>query len=151
MQLHQLKRNKVNRRSRQIGRGGKRGTTSGRGTKGQKARAGHKIRPELRDIIKKLPKLRGYRFKARTDLGLQVVNLNILEKVFTAGETVSPTTLLAKKIIEKKSNRLAGVKILATGTLTKNLTVKGCSVSANAREKIEKVGGVVLPDQQAGK
>jgi len=55
MQIHDLKPKTKQKKSRQIGRGGKRGTTSGRGTKGQSARAGNKKRPELRDIIKKLP------------------------------------------------------------------------------------------------
>lgn len=59
MQFHALKRNTPNKKSKQVGRGGKRGKTSGRGTKGQNARAGHKKRPELRDFIKRLPKLRG--------------------------------------------------------------------------------------------
>lgn len=47
-----------------MGRGGKRGKTAGRGGKGQTARAGNKRRPELRDIIKRLPKNRGYHFKS---------------------------------------------------------------------------------------
>ncbi len=59
MQLHNLKKNTGNKKRRQVGRGGKRGKTSGRGTKGQNARAGRKKRPELRDIIKHIPKLRG--------------------------------------------------------------------------------------------
>jgi large subunit ribosomal protein L15 len=59
MQFHSLKRKTPNKRSRQVGRGGTRGKTSGRGTKGQNARAGRKKRPELRDFIKRVPKLRG--------------------------------------------------------------------------------------------
>lgn len=59
MQFHSLKRKTPNRKSRAVGRGGKRGKTSGRGTKGQNARAGRKKRPELRDFIKRVPKLRG--------------------------------------------------------------------------------------------
>jgi large subunit ribosomal protein L15 len=59
MQFHSLKRKTPNKRSRQVGRGGTRGKTSGRGTKGQNARAGRKKRPELRDFIKRIPKLRG--------------------------------------------------------------------------------------------
>ena len=60
MQLHELKPTKARKSVKRIGRGGKRGKTSGRGTKGQKARAGNSMRPEMRDIIKKLPKLRGH-------------------------------------------------------------------------------------------
>ncbi len=59
MQFHTLKRKTKNKKSRQVGRGGTRGKTSGRGTKGQNARAGRKKRPELRDFIKRFPKLRG--------------------------------------------------------------------------------------------
>jgi len=59
MQFHNLKRNESNKRARQVGRGGSRGKTSGRGTKGQNSRAGRKKRPEMRDIIKRLPKMRG--------------------------------------------------------------------------------------------
>jgi large subunit ribosomal protein L15 len=61
MQLHEIKGLK-NKEKKRVGRGGKRGTYCGRGIKGQKARAGAKIRPALRDFIKKIPKLRGYRF-----------------------------------------------------------------------------------------
>ncbi|MDP2651145.1 MAG: uL15 family ribosomal protein [bacterium] len=59
MQLHELKPKTERKKSKQVGRGGTRGKTAGRGTKGQNARAGHKKRPELRDFIKRLPKLRG--------------------------------------------------------------------------------------------
>jgi large subunit ribosomal protein L15 len=59
MQFHTLKRKTANKKARQVGRGGTRGKTSGRGTKGQNARAGRKKRPELRDFIKRVPKLRG--------------------------------------------------------------------------------------------
>ena len=59
MQLHQIKPKTKVRKPKRVGRGGRHGKTSGRGTKGQNARAGRKKRPELRDIIKKLPKLRG--------------------------------------------------------------------------------------------
>jgi ribosomal protein L15 len=62
MQINQLKRKHKNKKDRIVGRGGKHAKTSGRGGKGQTARAGNKRRPELRDIIKKLPKNRGYSF-----------------------------------------------------------------------------------------
>lgn len=59
MQFHSLKRKTPNKKSQQVGRGGTRGKTAGRGTKGQNARSGRKKRPELRDVIKRVPKLRG--------------------------------------------------------------------------------------------
>ena len=64
MQIHNLRRQHKNKKDRLIGRGGKHAKTAGRGGKGQTARAGNKRRPELRDIIKKLPKNRGYQFKS---------------------------------------------------------------------------------------
>jgi len=64
MQIHNLKRIHKNKGDRLVGRGGRHGKTSGRGGKGQTARSGNKRRPELRDIIKRLPKNRGYQFKS---------------------------------------------------------------------------------------
>src|SRR5436190_21485808 len=98
MQLHQLKKHSANKKSARVGRGGKRGKTSGRGTKGQRARAGRKMRPELRDIIKKIPKRRGYRCKA-VSVAAFPISLEALEKAFSSGETVSRETLLAKKLV----------------------------------------------------
>ena len=145
--MHQLKRKTPNTKHVQVGRGGKRGKTSGRGTKGQNARSGHRKRPELRDIIKKIPKLRGHgKNRAKSNYEKPVafpVNLNVLEKAFTAGATVSPIALLEKGLL--KSTRLpkAGIKILATGELTKKLHISKCAVSASAKAKIEAAGGSV--------
>ena len=65
MQLHELKPIHKLKRKKRIGRGGKRGTYSGRGIKGQKARAGRRLKPVIRDLIKRYPKLRGYKFKSK--------------------------------------------------------------------------------------
>ena len=65
MQLHEIQPLHENRKEKRVGRGGKRGTTSGRGTKGQRARAGHRIRPAERDLIQRLPKLRGFANKPK--------------------------------------------------------------------------------------
>ncbi len=59
MQLHQLQADHPGKGIKRVGRGGKRGTFSGRGTKGQHSRAGRRIRPAERDYIQHLPKLRG--------------------------------------------------------------------------------------------
>lgn len=91
MQLHNLKRENPNKKARQVGRGGTRGKTSGRGGKGQTARAGNKRRPELRDIIKKLPKMRGYRTKTFEKKNAPV-NLGALE-IFENGSTVTREAL----------------------------------------------------------
>lgn len=65
MQLHQIQPSKKIKKKKRVGRGGKRGTYCGRGIKGQKARAGAKIRPQIRNLIKKIPKVRGYKSKRR--------------------------------------------------------------------------------------
>ena len=149
MQLHQLQPKTVRKPSKRIGRGGKRGKTSGRGGKGQTARTGNSTRPEMRDFIKKLPKLRGHgKNRARTVNNERVlpivVNLSVLEAAFVAGDTVSPQTLHARKIIGLTKGRMPAVKILGTGELTKKLTVSGCTYSAAVKAKIEKAGGQVL-------
>lgn len=142
MQLHNIKRRTENKKRMIVGRGGKRGKTSGRGTKGQNARAGRKKRPELRDFIKRLPKLRGYAFNTIQNKPV-AINIRDIEASFKAGETVSPTTLLEKKVISSFKGNTPVVKILAIGDLTKKLTVESCKVSAGAKEKIEKAGGKV--------
>lgn len=65
MQLHELQPLNSSKKSKRIGRGGRRGIFSGRGVKGQKSRAGHRIRPAERDLIQHLPKLRGAGNKGR--------------------------------------------------------------------------------------
>ncbi|OHA76457.1 MAG: 50S ribosomal protein L15, partial [Candidatus Wildermuthbacteria bacterium RIFCSPLOWO2_12_FULL_40_9] len=105
MQLHQLKPIHKNRKSKRVGRGGKRGTYSSRGMKGQKSRAGRKFQPIVRELIKRYPKLRGYRFKPQEGK-FAIVNTADLEKKFQTGEKVSPKTLLEKGLIEKFKNKM---------------------------------------------
>ena len=141
MQLHTLKRNIPNRKAKQVGRGGTRGKTSGRGGKGQTARAGNKRRPQMRDIIKKLPKLRGYRFKSTTSK-FSPINVGALN-VFEKGAIVNPESLLAKKLIRKLGGVAPKVKILGSGDIKVSISVEKCEVSKTAREKIEKAGGSI--------
>lgn len=136
MQLHQIKPIHKPKKGKIIGRGGKRGTYCGRGVKGQKARAGRKMKPIIREILKKYPKLRGYKFKAKKEIS--VLNLDILEKKFKEGEEVSPQTLVEKGLIKKKKGKLPKVKILAKGELKKKLIFKNCLFSKKAIEKIKK-------------
>jgi len=146
MQLHQLSpKNKTKRRKR-VGRGGKKGTYSGRGIKGQKSRAGHRLKPAIRSIIKRYPKLRGYSFNPLS-VKPSIVQLKTLEKKFKEGEEVTPQALLEKKIVRRIKGKAPQVKILSGGKLTKPLTLKGCQVSKKAREIIEKAGGEVKSNQ----
>ncbi len=142
MQIHEIKRKNKNKAKKTGGRGGKRGKTSGRGTKGQNARAGRKKRPELRDIIKKLPKMRGYKFNSIQKKSF-IVKIEVISKAFKDGDVVTPASLIAKKIVKQRKGMTPDVKILGNGEIGKKLTVSGCSVSASAKEKIEKAGGMV--------
>lgn len=145
MQFHTLKRTHKNKTSPQVGRGGKRGKTSGRGGKGQTARAGHKKYPEIRDMIKRIPKLRGrgkQSFKS-FQIPFVPINLETIEKVYASGSTVSPETLLVAKVISLASGNVPKVKILGRGVLSKKLTISGCAISAAAKVAVEKAGGSV--------
>lgn len=145
MQTHNLKRQHPNKKPRQVGRGGTRGKTAGRGTKGQNARAGHKKRPEIRDFIKRIPKLRGRGKNSNTTIQTKamVVNVRDLNKAFKAGDTVSPASLVKKGLVRNISGSLPRIKILGTGELDKKLSVKDCQISASAKALIEKAGGTV--------
>jgi large subunit ribosomal protein L15 len=142
MQLHNLKRSATSKTKKRVGRGGKRGKTSGRGTKGQKARSGHRMRPEARDIIKKIPKRRGYgKHRAESVNNSQIlpviINFSLIEKHYNAGETVSPATLLEKGLIRKRVSKLPKVKILGGGALTKKLSFEDVTMSNKAGERIK--------------
>lgn len=141
MQINQLQRKTPNASKKLIGRGGARGKTSGRGHKGQTAHGGTP-RPMIRDIIKKLPKLRGYKFNSIQTKPF-AINVAQLEDVFSSGDMVNPETLLAKGVLSGKKSVFANIKILGTGELTKKLTVGQCSVSKSAHDKIVKAGGTV--------
>jgi large subunit ribosomal protein L15 len=144
MQNHNLKRKTENMKKIQVGRGGKRGKTSGRGTKGQKARAGHKIRPEIRDMIKRLPKLRGRGVNSNKSIQKDAVPLNLsMFASFKANEIVSPKTIVDKGILSTVHGRYPRVKILSLGEVSVALRVRDCEVSAGAKAKIEQAGGKI--------
>lgn len=148
MQLHELKRATPQKTEKRIGRGGKRGKMSGRGHKGQTARAGNSTRPEMRDIIKKYPKLRGHG-KNRADtvnnekVKPTVVNLGVLEATFEKGTVITSAALVKANVISQIRKKNPKVKILATGELTKAFVIEGCEVSEAAKVKIQAAGGSV--------
>ncbi len=145
MQIHNLKRQHPNKKSQLVGRGGRRGKTSGRGGKGQTARSGHKMRPEIRDFIKRIPKLRG-RGKNK-NVSIQddtvVVNISRLSNFFQDNDMVNPRTLVEKKIIKTHSGVMPRVKILGDGDISKKINVSKCLVSLSAKEKILRAGGSI--------
>jgi large subunit ribosomal protein L15 len=103
----------------------------------------------MREIIKKLPKLRGHgKNRAKTVNNERVlptvVNTALLEANFEAGAAINPMTLVRMGLISTKSKKAPKVKILGTGDLTKKFVVTGCEVSKTAKEKIEKAGGTIV-------
>jgi len=142
MQSFELKPKHKSRAKKRVGRGGAHGTYSGRGMKGQKSRAGRKLVPIIRELIKKYPKLRGYR-TFRLDKFTAVINVQNLEKISKDGEVISPENLLKKGIVSKIKGRTPKIKILGTGKLTKKLVVENCKVSKSAEESIKKSGGTI--------
>ena len=75
------------------------------------------------------------------------MNLAALEAMYTAGETVSPASLLARGLVRRAKGRAPAIKILGTGTLAKALIVKGCTLSVSARAAILASGGAVRGEQ----
>ncbi len=127
--------------SKRIGRGhgSGQGKTAGKGHKGQKARAGHGMRPGFEGgqmpLQRRIPK-RGFNNIFAKEI--VTVNVGTLEKKFEDGATVNSQTLIEAGILKSAKD---GVKILNNGTLTKKLTVQAAAFSAAAKEKIEAAGG----------
>ena len=125
---------------KRIGRGYGAGTgkTAGKGHKGQKARAGHGMRPGFEGgqmpMQRRIPK-RGF----NNIFAKEIVSINVgTMNKFEDGASVDAAALMEAGILKKECD---GVKILSNGTLTKKLTVKANAFSAAAKEKIEAAGG----------
>lgn len=142
MKLHELSPTQGSKKSvKRIGRGAGSGwgKTSGKGHKGQKARAGKGSYPGFEGgqmpLQRRLPK-RGFVNVFRKEFA--VVNLSDLEKNFDDGSVIDIDALLGSGLIKKE---LDGVKILANGDLSKKFTVKVNAYSETAKNKIEAAGG----------
>ena len=143
MRIHDLKPAKGSkktrtRRGRGIGSG--LGKTSGRGHGGQKSRSGGGVRPGFEGgqmpLIRRIPK-RGFTNVFKKDIA--IVNLEALN-VFDEGNVITPELMLEKGIAKKSKD---GIKILATGEISKALTVKAHAFSQAAEVKIKAAGGTV--------
>lgn len=142
MKIHELQLESSKDKKR-VGRGigSGYGKTAGRGTKGQNSRTGGGVRPGFEGgqnpLAKRLPKKRGFVPIARVEY--QVVNLDGLERL-KDGSTVDASVLAGAGLI-KKADHL--VKLLASGAITKKLTVKVNGASAAAVAAVTKAGGSV--------
>lgn len=131
MQLHNLKARVTQKRRKRVGRGGKRGSYSGRGIKGQKSRSGRRIRPEIRDLIQKIPKKRGHRqtFKAKMRVAIPS---RLIPRFFKPGEKVTPEALIKKGVIRRIKGKIPAVKLLEPGDHLDKFTVERCQISAKS-------------------
>ena len=143
MQLHELQPPEGSVRQRvRIGRGHGSGKvkTGGKGTKGQKARAGGGVPPYFEGgqlpLIRKLPYRRGFRNPFRVEF--REVNVRDLGD-FPAGSTVGPDEFEIAGVLRGKTGP---VKVLGQGEISVKLTVRAHKFSQSAREKIEAAGGV---------
>ena len=144
MKLHDIAPTPGSRhRRKRVGRGDSSGLgkTAGRGEKGQKSRTGAVIRPFFEGgqipLFRRLPK-RG--FKNADRIVYALVNLDVLESNFQAGDVVDLASLNEKKLLRKGDTI---IKILANGEITKALTVKAQKFSEAAAAKIQAAGGSV--------
>ena len=139
MLLHEIKTKYARDRKRpRVGRGGKRGYSSGRGQKGQGSRAGHRIRPAERDLIIRLPKLRGYKNKPFSEPDA-VVGLDDLAAL--RGAKVTKEALFEAGLLNGSK---VSVKILNNGEVSRAFEIaKNIKISASAKEKIIKAGGKI--------
>ena len=141
----------ANKKPKRVGRGSSSGlgTTAGKGNKGQQSRSGSAV-PYVGFEGGQMPLYRriahrgfsNYPFKKVFD----VVNVEVLEQKYSAGETVDKASLLSKGLIKSAKSL---VKVLGNGDLTKSLTVDVDKVSASAKAKIEKAGGSVKSAEEA--
>jgi len=145
MELHDLRpvkgeKREAKRRGQGLGSGN--GKTAGKGTKGQKSRAGGGVRPGFEGgqmtLSRRIPKRGFSNFMFAKNF--QVVNLKVLEERFQDGAVVDIEALHAAGIARERGKP---VKVLAEGELTRKLTVRAQAFSAQAIAKIESAGGKV--------
>jgi large subunit ribosomal protein L15 len=158
VRLHDLRPTPGSTKARtRVGRGiaaGK-GKTAGRGTKGQRSRAGASIPGWFEGgqtpIHVRVPKLRG--FKRRDRIEYQVVNVGRISEYAAAGRfgaeagakeplTINAEVLAAAGLV---SHADRPVKVLGAGDITVKVFVAADAFTATARSKIEAAGGFVQP------
>lgn len=148
MQIHELQPKNKLKSAKRVGRGGIRGTYSGKGMKGQNSRAGaggkHPVEKGRDSWVKKFPKMGGFKSVYLSNI---VIKTSVLENQFKAGDEVSPKSLqeygIVKGLKRGKSRKLQLIKVLFDTPLKKKLIISGCLISKKARKEVEKAGGEV--------
>ena len=142
MKLENLPKSKETKVNKRVGRGpgSGMGKTSTRGENGQKSRSGASISAWFQGgqtpLYRRVPK-RGFNNK-NFRVEYATINLSDLNKFFKDGDVVTPEILKERGIVKK---HLAGIKVLANGSLEKKLTIKAERFSSKAVTKIEEAGG----------
>jgi large subunit ribosomal protein L15 len=146
MKLHELKpQDGSKKKGIRVGRGtsGRRGKTSGRGTKGQGARAGKPVRQYNQGgnlpFYRRLPFKRGEGFTPLNRIDYNEVNLDQLAQ-FPAGSEINPGSLAEAQLLRKPANP---VVILGRGELKTALKINVHRITAGAKAKVEAAGGSV--------
>lgn len=156
MDLSNLQPKTPRKSIKRVGRGGKRGTFSGGGTKGQKSRAGAGVKPGFRGgdnrIWQLFPKNRGaskkpggkgahrkHRFYRLKQAKPVVFNLGFFNQ-FAEEQIINPELLNKKGFLSDPKGQ---VKILGDGDLKRKTDFQGFKFSKKARQKILKAGGAI--------
>jgi large subunit ribosomal protein L15 len=143
LKLHKLE--SITKPRKRVGRGGKRGGTSGRGDNGQRSRSGGRseIKPYFEggqmSLVRRLPK-RGFKNHAFA-VEYDIINLSDLERSFDAGATVDLDMLRTCRLVKGRNPK---VKLLGNGALTKGMKVCVHAVSKSAQDEVKKAGGEVV-------
>ena len=144
MQLHELRPAKGSTKRKKIlgrGNGSGHGTYCCRGMNGQKSRSGYSRRAGFEGgrtpLCRQIPKLKGFR---SIHIKPEIIGLDDLESRFKSGDVVDKRKLFKTGLIKSIKSR---IKVLGNGELKKKLVVEVDQVSKSAKERIEKVGGIV--------
>jgi len=142
MQIHNLKIKYPKKRRKTVGRGGKKGTYSGRGNKGQKARSGFSLDPLFEggrsSLIDRLKKVRGFKaLKPKTI----VLKLADLDKKLKTDDIINKESLIKVGLLNKKDSKKI-VKILSPGPVKNKYKLSNeVRASSSAKKALEKTGG----------
>lgn len=144
-----LIRPQANKRKRRVGRGGDRGKTSGKGHKGQLARAGHNVRPDILDQMQRIPKRRGYgKNRARGVYATRpkpvAVPLKRIVSHQTIGKDITPSVLVRLGICRRVDGRIPKVKIIGPTLLEKQIHISKCETTPSVRACVEAKKGTIV-------
>jgi len=144
MKLDELQRNFKRPKRKRVGRGMRsgHGKTAGRGHRGQGQRSGSETKPGFEGgqmpLYRRIPKKKGFFIPNRSSWA--IVNVGMLNKLFSDGESVDFQALADKNLIDDRKD---GLRVLGHGELSVKLNISAAYVTPSAKEKIESAGGSI--------